>query len=128
MRYRGSDLTLKQVKAQLKRAKSGGTLFVEMIYGARKNGFTATWYRDGSINDLRRKLLAGKPLILMLHPMPDVVRHIGRRAHYVVAVGYDDDRREAILHSGRKAFAAMSYRRLQLEWSRTNFLTLMIEK
>jgi hypothetical protein len=85
-------------------------------------------YRGG-INDLRRSVLVGRPLILMLHPMPGIVRWTGmRRGHYVVAVGYDDRNRQAVMHSGSRSFRTISYRRLQLEWSRANFLTLLVEK
>lgn len=127
MRHLGSPLTLEDVKQQLKQREGGGTIVVEMIYGARKNGFRVREY-EGDINDLRRNLLARRPLILMLHPLPDITRRIGRRGHYVVAVGYDDEKREAILHSGRKAFDTVSYRQLQLQWSRARFITLLVER
>ncbi len=128
MRHHGSPLTLEQVKGQLKQRSGGGTIVVEMIFGARKNGFRCTMI-DGSLNALRRSLLAGKPLILFLHPMPAVVAVTGRRrGHYVVAVGYDDDKREVVLHSGETAFDTMSYRRLQLQWGRADFLALLVEK
>ena len=127
MRHYGSNLTLPEVTAQLKRADDGGTIIVEMIYGARNNGFRATLL-EGSINELRRLILAGKPVILFLHYMPDITRRIGRRGHYVVAVGYDDGEREAVIHTGTTAFDTMSYRRLQLQWSRTGFLGLLVEK
>ena len=128
MRHHGSPLTLGQVKAQLKQRTGGGTIIVEMIYGARKNGFRCGML-DGGINTLRRSIHAGKPLILFIHPTPAIVKYTGRRrGHYVVAVGYDDDEREAIIHSGETAFDTMSYRQLQLQWGRADFLTLLIEK
>ncbi len=127
MRHLGSPITLAEVKQQLKQLDGGGTIIVEMIYGARKNGFRVRTY-EGDINDLRRNLLARRPLVLMLHPLPDITRRMGRRGHYVVAVGFDDEKREVILHSGSKAFDTMSYRQLQLQWSRAKFLTLLIER
>lgn len=128
MRYHGSPLTLEQVKGQLKQRAGGGTIIIEMIFGARKNGFRCTMI-DGSLNVLRRTLHAGKPLILFLHPMPAIVRYTGRRrGHYVVAVGYNDDAREIIIHTGETAFDTMSYRQLQLQWGRADFLALLIEK
>ena len=128
MRYHGSPLSLEQVKGQLKQRAGGGTIIVEMIFGARKNGFRCTMI-DGSLNALRRSLHAGKPLILFLHPMPVIVKYTGRRrGHYVVAVGYNDDAREVVIHTGETAFGTMSYRRLQLQWGRADFLALLIEK
>lgn len=127
MRHLGSPLTLAEVGRQLKQLDGGGTIVVEMIYGARRNGFRVREY-EGDINDLRRNLLARRPLILMLHSLPDITRRMGRRGHYVVVVGYDDKKRHVILHSGGKAFDTMSYRQLQLQWSRAKFLTLLIER
>jgi len=128
LRHRGSRLTLEQLKDQMKPAPSGGVNKVEMLCAARKEGFRVRMY-DGGINDLRRQLLARRPLILMLHPTPEAARLFGARTgHYVVAVGYDDRRRLAVIHSGRQAFATIPYRRLQLQWSRTRFFTLLIEE
>ena len=128
MKSCGSPLTLEQVKGQLKQREGGGTILVEMIYGARKNGFRCTLLHS-DLNGLRRSLHDGKPLILFLHPMPAIVRYTGRRrGHYVVAVGYDDDEREIVLHSGPTAFDTMSYRQLQLQWGRADFVALKIEK
>ena len=127
MRHYGSTRTLDDVKGQLKETDDGGTLVLEMISGARLNGFHVE-LSNSSINELRRSLFDGKPLILFLHPYPDFVRCIGRRGHYVVAVGYDDDEREVVMHSGDEAYAVMSYRELQLEWSRASFIALLVEK
>jgi predicted double-glycine peptidase len=128
MRHYGSDLTLERVKGQLKQKTGGGVIIVEMIFGARRNGFPIEMY-EGGLNDLRRKVAAGRPLILLLHPLHPAFEHTGRRrAHYVVAVGYDDDRRRAILHTGERAFVPVSYRRLQQQWRRTEFITLLVRR
>lgn len=128
LRHHGHHVTLDQVKARLKRAASGGTLWLEMLFGARQNGLRARLI-DGDINRLRRRLFGRQPVILMLHNAPDIVTWIVKRqGHYVVAVGYDDDDRELILHTGRSSFATMSYRRLQLQWSRAKFKMLAVEK
>ena len=126
MRHHGSALTLPDVERSLKRSANGGTIVPELMFFARKNGFAVSYF-EGSINDLRRRVLGGKPLILFLHPAPDIVRYIGRQGHYVVAVGFDDDEREVILHTGDRAFDTMSYRELQLEWSRTRFAAILVE-
>ena len=128
MRYYGSPLTLDQVTGQLKQRSGGGIIVPEMLFGARENGFRCKMY-EGDINDLRRRMLDGKPLILMLYPTPRTHRHdTDPRGHYVVAVGYDDRRREAIIHTGDRSFARMSYRRLQQQWSRARFRTFLIER
>jgi ABC-type bacteriocin/lantibiotic exporter with double-glycine peptidase domain len=128
MRHYGSDLTLPEVRKLLKQAKGGGVIALEMIYRARRLGFDIEMY-EGDLNDLRRKIALGKPLILLLHPFHPAFKITGkRRAHYVVAVGYDDKRRRAILHTGRRSFVPVSYRRLQQQWRRTKFVALLVDK
>jgi len=128
MRHCGLDLSLSDLKGELKRTDDGGVIPLELICAARRRGLQVRSY-SGDVNDLRRNLLEGRPLVLMLHPLPGIVRMVTtRRGHYVVAVGYDDREREAYVHTGEAAFEPISYRRLQLEWSRTGFLTLRIER
>ena len=129
IRYCGSPLTLDQVTASLKQIDRGGTVPQEIIFFCRKNGFKITYLQDKDINWLRRELLDGKPVILFLHPMPDITKVTPwRRGHYAVAVGFDDVEREFVLHTGTESFDTMSYRRLQLQWSRSRFAALLIEK
>jgi ABC-type bacteriocin/lantibiotic exporter with double-glycine peptidase domain len=126
LRYYGSRLTLDDLQAEMKERKGGGTTVVEMLFTARKHGFPIEMKR-GDINQLRRSVLVGEPLILLLQPLPAVYEITGqRRAHYVVAVGYDDPAREVVLHNGDRAFARLSYNRLQIQWGRAGFLALLV--
>jgi ABC-type bacteriocin/lantibiotic exporter with double-glycine peptidase domain len=126
LRHYGSTATLDQLSSEMKQTDDGGVIMVEMVFQARKRRYDVEVY-EGGLNDLRRKVLVGRPLILLLHPMPDMVRHVtSRRGHYVVAVGFDDRRRDVIVHSGREAFTRMSYRRLLAQWRRANCLTLLV--
>ena len=126
LRYRGAGLDRATVSAGLKRAASGGVLPLEMLFFARKNGYHVA-LDNASINALRRRLLQGAPAVLLVHPEPTWLRWLfGGTGHYVVAVGYDDDEREVVLHTGDDAFDTMSYRTLQLEWGRSNFLAVFV--
>lgn len=129
LRYLGSPLTLDQVAASLKQIDRGGTVPQEIIFFCRKNGYTITYAQDKDINWLRRELLDGKPVIVFIHPMPDITKVTPwRRGHYAVAVGFDDEMREFVLHTGTTPFDTMPYRTLQLQWSRSHFAAFTIEK
>ena len=126
LRHYGIDVSIEQLSREMKQV-NGGTIPIEMIYTARKHGAKITMYESG-LNDLRKKIIAEQPLILFLHPMPAIVKYTGlRRGHWVVAVGFDDSKREVTIHSGDTAYDTISYRQLQLEWGRAGFLMLLIE-
>ncbi|MFW6158525.1 MAG: C39 family peptidase [Planctomycetota bacterium] len=128
LRYHGSDLTLDDVDAGLKRVRDGGVIPAEIIYFARKQGYRVTLY-GGGLNDLRRKVLAGKPLVLLVHDSPRPTRLLARRpGHYLVAVGFDDRDAEAVVHTGDRAFGRLSYATLHVRWKRSGFLTLLVER
>lgn len=128
LRYHGSDLTLDEVDAGLKRVRDGGVIPAEIIYFARRQGYRVTLY-EGGLNDLRRKVLTGKPLVLLVHDAPRPARLLARRpGHYLVAVGFDDPDAEAVVHTGHRAFDRLSYGTLQARWKRAGFLTLLVER
>lgn len=101
--------------------KIGGTLLVDMLIYAREHGFYGEYY-SGSIDDLKRKLRAGKPLILFLN------LGIKRfpKGHYVVAVGYDDTRKLFFVHSDMKEATPIKYAMLEHAWKKTDYATLLV--
>ena len=123
LRYYGTDITIEQLSAEMKQV-NGGTIPIEMIFTARKHGAKITML-EGNLNALRARIMGGDAPILFLHPMPRIVEYTGRRrGHWVVAVGFDDDKRQLVIHSGDTPYDTMSYRSVQLQWSRASFLML----
>jgi len=98
-----------------------GTLAMDMLIYARERGFSAEHY-GGGIEDLKRKVSAGAPLILFL----DLGRGRLRAGHFVVAVGYNDRLGAVVVHRGGPAEEAMTYDALERRWSRTGYSTLLI--
>ncbi len=128
LRHLGSDLAFEQVDEELKRVEGGGVIPVEIVFFARMHGYRVTLL-DSGLNDLRQRLTAGRPLILLLHYAPGATRRLtGQPGHYVVAVGFDDDAREVIVHSDTNSFQRKSYRSLQRRWSESDFLAIQIER
>jgi len=94
------------------RGHSGGVHVHAMPEAARRHRFEAHPH-VGSLDSLRRQLDAGVPVILFLTPMG--------MGHAVVAIGYDDARREIILHDPATApFKRVSLARLEREWGESD--------
>lgn len=69
----------------------GGTLEDENATEARRQGYAATTYYDGSLDDLTTAIDRGAPVILGVHPLL-----FGVGLHNVLLVGYRVDRKGAL--------------------------------
>ncbi len=101
--------------------KLRGTLTIDMARYASAQGFAAETF-EGTLDDLRRELVAGHPLIVMLNlgsrffPVP----------HYAVAIGFDDGRQVVFLHSGRTPDHPVPYKKFLRDWRKTDHWTLRV--
>lgn len=90
-----------------------GTLQLEMLGGARRQGAVATRLpRD--LHALLREVAAGHPVIVLQNLGLD----FAPRWHYAVVVGYDLDTRELVLRSGTTARAVLALRTFEYTWAR----------
>lgn len=124
----GIQTNVERMTHELKTTRLRGVIPIEMLYWARVMRLNAKLY-EGGLNDMRKNIQEGRPLILFLHPLPDLVRMTGLNfGHYVVAVGYDDIGGFAIVHTGGSQFENITYRQLIHQWRRSGYLTLSITK
>jgi tetratricopeptide (TPR) repeat protein len=90
-----------------------GTLQLEMIAGARRQGAVATRI-PATLDAALHEVHAGHPVVLLLNLglawLP--------RWHYAVLVGYDLDQGEVLLRSGTTERAAMPMRTFEHTWMR----------
>lgn len=90
-----------------------GTLQLEMLGGARRQGAVATKLpRD--LPSLLREVAAGHPVVVLQNLGLDLIP----RWHYAVVVGYDLAARELILRSGTTARAVLPLRTFEYTWAR----------
>ncbi len=91
-----------------------GTLQIEMIAGARRQGAVATRLPP-SLEALLGEVQAGHPVV--------VLQNLGLSWapmwHYAVVVGYDLDAREVVLRSGTTRRAVMALRTFEHTWQRS---------
>ena len=110
------------LRSELYRAKLRGSLPLDLTLAARRRGFKAAMY-EGGLDDLRRRLDAGRPLVAFLN----VGFELLPQGHFVVVTGYDDARGGVVMHSGTDAGRFLAYGRLEKLWRRTGRLTLLVE-
>lgn len=117
--YWGADGSMREVANKVYEEKLGGTLPIDLVIFAKEKGFMAAFY-SGGLEDLKRNLSKGIPLILFLN--------LGLReypvGHYIVAVGYSDAAGVVLAHSAMNKEEVFTYQRLEKLWSKTNYSTI----
>lgn len=97
-----------------------GSLQSSLIGGARRHGRVA--YTLTGIEFLMAEISAGNPVIVLVN--------LGfswyPQWHYAVAIGYDREREEVILHSGTTANEVVSSRTFKNVWKRGKFWGLLV--
>ncbi len=98
-----------------------GALVMDMLIYAKQRGFNAKHY-SGSLEDLKAKVRDDKPIILFIK------QGIGRASvgHYIVIVGFDDEEKVVIAHTGKESSDSIGYKRLLRIWEKTGYSTLLI--
>lgn len=122
LKFYGMQVTLEEVREAVYSEKLKGTLTIDMLLYAKSLGLHARHYA-GSIEDIKARLLEGKPLILF------TMRTFGRMrlGHYIVVLGFNDADGTVIASMGRGRLEALTIDKLQRLWARGGFSTLLIE-
>jgi hypothetical protein len=118
----GPEVSQQSIASEAYLEKLKGTLPMDLFLYAKSAGFEVSYYK-GSMDDLRKKISEGKPLILFLNLGIESYA-IG---HYIVAVGYGEKARAVIAHTGSDREETMSYDALERAWSLTGYSTLLVE-
>jgi ABC-type bacteriocin/lantibiotic exporter with double-glycine peptidase domain len=121
LNYYSSGYELSEVTEELFVEELQGTLVMDMLIYAKLKGFKASAYSSGMM-DLMIRLRQGNPLILFLN--------LGSKAkpkgHFITAIGYDDETKTVIVHSGTTQAEMMSYSALKGSWEKTGYSALLI--
>lgn len=124
MNYHGNPVTQKEVAASVFTEKAQGTFTLDMLlYAKDTKGLAATHY-SGDLNDIRRRLRDGNPVVLFLK---SAIRRFPK-GHYVVVTGFSDTHKVVIMHDGGDQPVIMSYNTLMASWRKTAYSTLLVIK
>jgi tetratricopeptide (TPR) repeat protein len=118
--YFGAPVTADDLVAQVYLPGRHGSLQVEMIAAARRNGMVAYQLKP-RYEDVLREINAGFPVILLL----DYGVWPVSLWHYAVAVGYDMEDGHMVLRSGEKQRLIIPFAVLEYLWSESDYWALV---
>lgn len=116
----GLPATPDELALQVYTPERQGTLQNDILASARREGRLAV--PVGSLRDVMREIAGGHPVL--------VFQNLGLswypQWHYAVAVGYDLERREIVLRSGREAERVTALETFERTWERGDHWALVV--
>lgn len=110
----GVDATVDELIPQVFLPGRDGSVQPEMLATLRRQG-RVPFVLDGRIESLLEELAAGHPVVVM----QNLSLPAWPMWHYAVAIGYDLDAEEMIVHSGMEAARRESFKRFDATWARS---------
>ena len=115
--YYGTSVSQDEIAGAIYLPDIGGTLTSELGDYARRFSLWVRQYR-GTIGDVREKLGAGVPLL--------VLGKFGEQTHYFIVLGWDNFRQVVTVHSDTRPRYEMSVEDFQKRWDRAGNWTLLV--
>jgi len=119
LRFHGKEATPRELIDETRTAGLRGTLITDLASVARKRGIGAE-VDDLDLAGLRRRILAGEPVILLV----DLGTWVWSRPHYLVAYGVTAE--GVVAHSGRAEGVIIPYRTLEAQWAKMGHLAIVV--
>lgn len=116
----GLDVSQQEIADAVYTPGREGTLRTDILAGARRWGRIAV--PVASLPDLLREVAAGNPVIVF----QNLSLPIAPQWHFAVAIGYDLDREEIILHSGTTAALRTDLSTFERTWARGDHWGLVV--
>lgn len=117
----GKRVTPEQLTPQVYLPGRQGALQTEMQAATRRQGLVAYPIKP-ELTALLTELAAGQPVLVLLNlGLP-----IAPQWHYAVAIGYDRDREDIVLHSGTTARMPMALSTFERTWARSEHWGLRV--
>ena len=118
----GLTKSLAEITPQVYTPGNRGSLQMDMVSSARRNGMLAV--QIGTMSDMLTEIASGHPVI--------VFQNLGfswlPKWHYALAVGYDLPKQELVLHTGPNAFRRESMNRFEHGWKLGGYWGLTVIK
>jgi len=111
--FAGVARSPQQLNADVYVPERGGSLQVEMLAATRRAGLVA-YPLSPNLDALLQELEAGRPVVVLQNLLFEQLP----RWHYAVAIGYDLDARQLILHSGANERLVMRMAEFDRTWAR----------
>ena len=121
LNYRQIAVTPSELTTQVFLPERQGSLQVELTASARRYGLLA-YPLAPSLNDLLSEVAAGNPVLVLQNLAFDWLP----RWHYAVVIGYDLERNQVILRSGRQRRWISTLAAFHNTWRRSGYWALVI--
>lgn len=116
----GFSVTPETLKPELYLPDRHGSLQVEMLAAARRNGAVA-YQLAPELNDVLHEIAAGTPVVVL----QNLAFSWYPVWHYAVVIGYDLDRAEIILRSGPEQRQVLPMRTFEYTWARSGYWAMV---
>jgi hypothetical protein len=121
MDFAGKTIAPEQLTAQVFLPGKAGSLQIEMLAAARRHGFIA-YELAPELTDLVAEIAAGQPVIVL----ENLAFNWYPMWHYAVAIGYDLERGNILLRSGRERRQVLPLTTFEHTWSRSNYWAMLV--
>lgn len=121
LNFYGLKVSPEEIANEIYSENAKGTWDFDMIRYVLQKGFKAKHYQ-GSIDDIREKIMQKKPLIVMT----DEGFWFYKKYHFMVVVGFNDN--SIIVNSETKEHKTIDIEDFLKKWQKTDFWTLLIEQ
>ena len=118
LRFHGKEAATRSLVEETRTAGLRGTLITDLAAASRRRGVPAE-VSDLDLAGLRRRILAGEPVILLV----DLGTWVWSRPHYLIAYGVTPA--GVVAHSGRTEGAIIPYDTLEGEWAKMGHLAIV---
>ena len=119
LNYWGVTVLPEEIAAEIYSRSARGTLNLDMILYAERRGLKTTHY-EGSLEDVKKKIDAGYPLIVMV----DYGFWIYQQYHFMVVLGYYEN--GVVVNSGKDQHKFIPRSDFLKSWKRTRYWSLLI--
>lgn len=123
LNFWGGKFNQDEIAKELYIEELKGTLNFDLEFYSRHKGYRAKSAR-GTLEELKALILQGKPVIIL----EDLGMGPIKKWHYSVVVGYNNNRKVIISHSGVEDYHITEYSSLLDTWGKSNKWMLIIEK
>lgn len=120
MTWSGDPVTQDELVPEVYTPSRQGTLRNDMVAAARRRGRLAV--RVSDVRSLLAEIAAGNPVVVFQNLALDWFP----QWHYAVAVGYDLEKREIVLHSGTEARLVTDLYAFERTWKRGDYWGLVV--
>ena len=118
--WSGLTVTQDDLVSQVYTPGKEGSLQADILAAARRNGRLAI--QVGDLSDVLAEIAAGHPVLVF----QNLALEWYPQWHFAVAIGYDLDTREIVLHSGRDARRRTSLSTFEATWERGGFWAVVV--